>query len=182
MLYSRRGQTEREEGSLRLDAGEVRRGRERLGYTTREAARMSGLSENTYLRAEHDREITPPTARKIAEAFGLTVADLYPKARTELTAEWARSVSDTDIFLQHVHQAPTPELFQLVKELGGNFETQTLEDVRRNRGLDRTRQQQILDLAKARLIAEELRDRPDADEEDLRRLYGLRVFEDKLGS
>jgi DNA-binding XRE family transcriptional regulator len=80
MLYFRHGQTKREEGSLRLDADEVRQARERLGYTTREAARISRLSENTYLRAEHDREITPPTARKIAEAFGLKVADLYPKA------------------------------------------------------------------------------------------------------
>jgi transcriptional regulator with XRE-family HTH domain len=66
---------------LKLDADEVREARERLGYTTRQAARTSRLSENTYLRAEHDREITPPTAAKIAEAFGLKVADLYPKVK-----------------------------------------------------------------------------------------------------
>ncbi len=62
---------------MRLDKTKVLRSRERLGYTMRDVAAQSGLTENTVVRAEHDRDIRPTSARKLAAALGVTVADLY---------------------------------------------------------------------------------------------------------
>ncbi len=42
----------------------------------RDVAAESGLTENTIVRAEHDRDIRPTSARKLAAALGVTVADL----------------------------------------------------------------------------------------------------------
>ncbi len=59
-----------------LDEKKVRRSRERLGYTLRLMSEEGGIAPHTIIRAEHGRNITPTSARKIAAALGVTVADL----------------------------------------------------------------------------------------------------------
>ncbi len=59
-----------------LDEKKVRRSRERLGYTLRLMSEEGGVAPHTIIRAEHGRNITPTSARKIAAALGVTVADL----------------------------------------------------------------------------------------------------------
>lgn len=72
---------------MKLDRDELIRARERLGYAVETVAEEAGVSKNSVLRAEHGQDIRPLTARKIAGALGVAVADLYrepdyPKAKT----------------------------------------------------------------------------------------------------
>jgi DNA-binding XRE family transcriptional regulator len=62
---------------LKLDRDELIRARERLGYAVETVAEEAGVSKNSVLRAEHGQDIRPLTARKIAAALGVAVADLY---------------------------------------------------------------------------------------------------------
>jgi len=62
---------------LKLDRERLIRARERLGYAIETVAEEAGVSKNSVLRAEHGEDIRPLTARKIATALGVTVADLY---------------------------------------------------------------------------------------------------------
>jgi transcriptional regulator with XRE-family HTH domain len=71
---------------LRLDENTVRGTRERLGLTLAMVAQRAGTSKNTVMSAEHGADIRPTTARKIAEALGVEIADLLgepdsPKAQ-----------------------------------------------------------------------------------------------------
>jgi transcriptional regulator with XRE-family HTH domain len=50
--------------------------RESHGLTQRELAAEAGVGEVTVARIETGASVTPPTARKIAEALGVAVADL----------------------------------------------------------------------------------------------------------
>ncbi len=59
-----------------LDEEKVRRSRERLGYTLQLMSEEGGIAPHTIIRAEHGRNITPTSARKIAAALGVSVADL----------------------------------------------------------------------------------------------------------
>jgi len=61
---------------LRLDRDRLLRAREVLGYGLEKTAEEAGVSKNSVLRAEHGAEIRPVTARKIAAALGVEVADL----------------------------------------------------------------------------------------------------------
>jgi transcriptional regulator with XRE-family HTH domain len=61
---------------LRLDRDRLLRAREVLGYGLEKTAEEAGVSKNSVLRAEHGSEIRPVTARKIAAALGVEVADL----------------------------------------------------------------------------------------------------------
>lgn len=40
------------------------------------AGEAAGLSKNSVLRAEHEEDVRPVTARRLAEALGVEVADL----------------------------------------------------------------------------------------------------------
>lgn len=62
---------------MKLDRDELIRARERLGYAVETVAEEAGVSKNSVLRAEHGQDIRPLTARKIAAALGVAVADLY---------------------------------------------------------------------------------------------------------
>jgi DNA-binding XRE family transcriptional regulator len=62
---------------LRLDRDRLIRAREMLGYGIETTARAAGVSKNSVLRAEHGDDIRPATARKIAKALNVEVADLY---------------------------------------------------------------------------------------------------------
>ncbi len=67
-------------GVLKLDREKLIRAREMLGYGLEKTADVAGVSKNSVLRAEHEEDIRPVTARKIAEALKVEVADLFPKA------------------------------------------------------------------------------------------------------
>ncbi len=61
---------------LRYGREKLQRARERLGWSIEMVGEKAGTSKNSVLRAEHEGEIRPLTARKIAEALGVEVADL----------------------------------------------------------------------------------------------------------
>jgi transcriptional regulator with XRE-family HTH domain len=64
---------------VKLDAKKTKLARELRGLSMEGAAEASGASLGTVFRAEHGREIRPPTARKLAEAYGVQVTDLLPE-------------------------------------------------------------------------------------------------------
>jgi transcriptional regulator with XRE-family HTH domain len=66
---------------VRLDGKKVLREREVRGLNAHEGAKLIGISVNALLNAEHGDGIQQRTARKIASAYGLAVADLYPEPR-----------------------------------------------------------------------------------------------------
>ncbi len=53
--------------------------RESHGLTQRELAAQAGVGEVTVARIETGASVTPPTARKIAGALGVAVADLLER-------------------------------------------------------------------------------------------------------
>jgi DNA-binding XRE family transcriptional regulator len=71
-----------QEVQLRLDRNKVIRAREMLGYGIETTAEEAGVSKNSVLRAEHEEDIRPVTARKIAAALGVRVADLIGESET----------------------------------------------------------------------------------------------------
>ena len=66
---------------MKLDRHKLIRAREMLGYGVEKTAVEAGVSKNSVLRAEHEEDIRPVTARKIAAALGVPVADLLGKAQ-----------------------------------------------------------------------------------------------------
>jgi transcriptional regulator with XRE-family HTH domain len=62
-----------------------------LGYGIETTAQAAGVSKNSVLRAEHGEDIRPLTARKIAGALNVEVADLlgaeYPKGESRSSLE-----------------------------------------------------------------------------------------------
>jgi DNA-binding XRE family transcriptional regulator len=69
-------------GALKLDRDKLIRAREMLGYAVETTAQEAGVSKNSVLRAEHEEDIRPVTARKIAAALGVRVADLIGESET----------------------------------------------------------------------------------------------------
>jgi transcriptional regulator with XRE-family HTH domain len=67
-------------GALKLDRDNLIRARERRGFAIETVAEKAGIAKNSVLRAEHGEHIRPLTARKIAGALGVEVADLYADA------------------------------------------------------------------------------------------------------
>jgi len=67
---------------LRLNRKKLLRARELLGYGIEKVAEEAGISKNSVLRAEHEEDIRPVTARKIAAALSLSVADLIGESET----------------------------------------------------------------------------------------------------
>jgi DNA-binding XRE family transcriptional regulator len=61
---------------LKLDRDRMIQAREMLGYGIEKTAEEAGVSKNSVLRAEHEQEIRPITARKIAAALRVPVAHL----------------------------------------------------------------------------------------------------------
>lgn len=61
---------------MKLDRDKLIRAREMLGYGVEKTAEEAGVSKNSVLRAEHEEDIRPVTARKIAAALEVEVRDL----------------------------------------------------------------------------------------------------------
>ena len=101
-------------GVLKLDREKLIRAREMLGYGLEKTAEVAGVSKNSVLRAEHEEDIRPVTARKIATALKVEVADLFPKAA-------APSPSSNTLrrreFLEHIKTLDGEALAALSNEL-----------------------------------------------------------------
>jgi transcriptional regulator with XRE-family HTH domain len=69
-------------GALKLNRDQLQRAREMLGYGLEKTAQEAGISKNSALRAEHEEDIRPVTARKIAAALHVSVADLIGESET----------------------------------------------------------------------------------------------------
>jgi transcriptional regulator with XRE-family HTH domain len=69
-------------GALKLDRDRLQRAREMLGYGLEKTAQEAGISKNSVLRAEHEEDIRPVTARKIAAALQVPVANLIGEGET----------------------------------------------------------------------------------------------------
>lgn len=67
---------------MKLDRARVLRARELQGYGLEKTAEEAGVSKNSVLRAEHEEDIRPVTARKIAAALAMRVADLVAESET----------------------------------------------------------------------------------------------------
>jgi transcriptional regulator with XRE-family HTH domain len=65
---------------VKLNRGNLIWARERLGYSIEAVAEKAGIAKNSVLRADHGEDIRPLTARKIAAALDVSVADLYEEA------------------------------------------------------------------------------------------------------
>jgi transcriptional regulator with XRE-family HTH domain len=72
---------------LRFDGDKVHRARELLGYGLDKTAEEAGVSKNSVLRAERGEEIRHSTARKIAAALGVRVADLLTEESSDPLAQ-----------------------------------------------------------------------------------------------
>jgi transcriptional regulator with XRE-family HTH domain len=110
----------RAEVHLKLDEDRVRQIRERQGLTLAMLAARAGTSKNTVLSAEHGGDLRPTTAQKIAQALGVTIADLMeevvlPKAAsTTPLLEWALTASDED-FDRRIKTAGNREVTELLQ-------------------------------------------------------------------
>ena len=105
---------------MKLDRTKLQRARELLGYGIEITAEKAGVSKNSVLRAEHEEDIRPVTARKIAAALQVEVRDLlqvaptFPKAQSPLPLEeWAAGTPAVEEIL--FDQPYTAENFEEVR-------------------------------------------------------------------
>jgi transcriptional regulator with XRE-family HTH domain len=96
-------------GALKLDRDRLQRAREMLGYGLEKTAQEAGISKNSVLRAEHEEDIRPGTARKIAAALQVPVADLVGEGETlkaqpplpDLWGKWRSQLELLESCVQH---------------------------------------------------------------------------------
>ena len=79
---------------MRLDGKKVLREREVRALNAHEGAKLIGISANALLNAEHGDNIQHGTARKIAAAYGLAVADLYPGSGVDPSEPLSRAAQE----------------------------------------------------------------------------------------
>jgi transcriptional regulator with XRE-family HTH domain len=84
-------------GALKLDRRKLIRARELLGYGIEKTAQEAKVSKNSVLRAEHGEDIRPVTARKIAGALDVPVADL-------LEGGWQQAFDNSRYFRTHAEE------------------------------------------------------------------------------
>ena len=80
-----------------------------LGYGLEKTAQEAGVSKNSVLRAEHEEDIRPVTARKIAAALDVSVADLIGESETlkaqpllpDFWGEWRSQLDLLESCVQH---------------------------------------------------------------------------------
>ncbi len=122
---------------MKLDRDKMLRARELMGYGLEKTAAEAGVSKNSVLRAEHEEDIRPLTARKIARALGVNVADLLTesppkKAEAPLSQEWALSIPD-EAFRRGIESTPTEQLWGLTIELVAGEQPRLFESERRDK-------------------------------------------------
>jgi transcriptional regulator with XRE-family HTH domain len=111
--------------------------REKHALTLRELAEISGVAADTINQIElGHRKARPSTLRKLAKALDVEVRELFEepalsgKAEGPLSPEWARKANHT-LFRQRVREASTAHLQDLIPDLVGEYQRQTLEDLAR---------------------------------------------------
>jgi transcriptional regulator with XRE-family HTH domain len=105
---------------LKLDRSKLIRAREMLGYSVEKTAEEAGVSKNSVLRAEHEEDIRPVTARKIAAALGVRVADLIGESETlKARRVWEQPEK---VWLVWLEDATMEELAELRSEMGEALE------------------------------------------------------------
>lgn len=77
---------------MRFDSNKMRQARDRLGLSMEMVGEKADVSKNSVLRAEHGDDIRPVTARRIAQALGVEVAELVeelavPRVKAPLLPE-----------------------------------------------------------------------------------------------
>jgi transcriptional regulator with XRE-family HTH domain len=80
---------------MKLNGEKLRNARLDKTMTQEEAAKAANVSLGTYHRAEHEKEIDPPTARRICEVLDLDAVDVrlrdvqvdLPEQQTEIAAQ-----------------------------------------------------------------------------------------------
>lgn len=94
---------------MKLDRDKVIRAREMVGYGIETVAEEAGVAKNSVLRAEHGGDIRPSTARKIAAALGVRVADLIGESETLKAA--SRSAYEPSLFngFEDERRSPTDQ-------------------------------------------------------------------------
>ncbi len=133
---------------LRYGREKLQRARERLGWSIEMVGEKAGTSKNSVLRAEHEGEIRPLTARKIAEALGVEVVDLLleevesqaPKGQASPLREdeprgrrdWRTEVEAFAKDAEEVIDAPdlTREVCGLIMQEGSNLWLELYEERR----------------------------------------------------
>jgi transcriptional regulator with XRE-family HTH domain len=109
---------------LRLNRKKLLRARELLGYGIEKVAEVAGVSKNSVLRAEHEEDIRPVTARKIATALHVSVADLIGESETlkgqpPLPDFWGKLRSQLDLLESCVqHEISRAEYYERELERG----------------------------------------------------------------
>ncbi len=167
---------------MRLDRTKLLRARELIGYGIETTAQEAGVSKNSVLRAEHEEDIRPVTARKIAQALGVQVADLLrdaapKKAPAPLSREWALSTPD-EAFRRRVEDAPTEELRGLVIELVAGEHPRLFEDERDEKPTADVLYRRSASFARALIVREELLERGEEPPEKY--LLALRRYMNAL--
>jgi hypothetical protein len=143
-------------GVVKLDKHKVLRARERLGYGVAKVAEEAGIAKGSALRAEHGEDLRPITARRVARALGVKVADLMPDP--SLSTEWATSVSD-EAFRQGLKRASVEQLWSLIRELVADKQPRLFEDERDERPSADALYQRGLLFARALIVRQELWER-----------------------
>jgi DNA-binding XRE family transcriptional regulator len=112
---------------LKLDRTKLQRARELLGYGIETTAEKAGVSKNSVLRAEHEEDIRPVTARKIAAALKVEVRDLLPLEQEQLP-DFGEAV------LTRLQRSPRDEqlhtFYEQIKSLDSQALADRLEQVR----------------------------------------------------
>ncbi len=111
---------------MKLDRAKLIRAREMLGYGVEKTAEEAGVSKNSVLRAEHEEDIRPLTARKIAAALEVRVADLMWEEEASGKEEASSSLqSPLDGFVEEERRAAT----EWLRGQGFGIATMPLEEL-----------------------------------------------------
>ena len=150
---------------MKLNGNRIKRSREKLGFTLDMVGEQAGLSPQSVFRAEHGGEIQPSTARKLAGALGVTIADLMeeetasPKApalllderqRVPVTGEFYTGKSSRPAAEAEVDGLGIASLLQQRKELDEEIQwvrEADGEEVRRARLAELYERSQAVDMA-----------------------------------
>ncbi len=167
---------------MKLDRSKLIRAREMLGYSLEKTAEEAGVSKNSVLRAEHEEDIRPLTARKIAGALGARVADLLgdadaKKAPAPFSPEWALSTPD-EAFRRSVEGASTEELRGLIVELVAGEHPRLFEDERTEKPPASVLYRRSASFARALVVREEMLRRGEEPPE--REILALRRYMNAL--
>jgi transcriptional regulator with XRE-family HTH domain len=96
--------------TVKIDGAKLRRARELRGFSLEKAGKEAGVTETTVWRLEHGYTAFPSTARKIADALGVSTADLVPDEvdESKASAPGADQLSFPDL-LGEDRRGPTLE-------------------------------------------------------------------------